>query len=186
MPTNTLQSTTPCHASGTQQPKAPGVSVAGQSSSSSAARTPRVALPVAHVPRTTKMPDADRPRVRQLYCTTCPSECPLTIELTHGNAGALDVARISGNRCERGAAFAQQEITCPLRILATTVAVQGGDEALLPVRTAAPIPREQHLSAMELIRTVTVTAPIRMGDVIVPNLMDTGVNLVASLDVGIT
>ena len=71
-----------------------------------------------------------------------------------------------------------------MRVLTTTVAVSGGDEALLPVRTAEAIPLALHAQAMALIRGQVVNAPIRMGDVVLPNLLDTNIDLVASMDIG--
>ena len=120
----------------------------------------------------------------QFNCTTCPSECFLTVEVERdaiGNVAA--VHSVTGSSCPRGDKFAHQELTCPMRVLTTTVAVFGGDEALLPVRTAEAIPLELHAQAMALIRGLVVNAPIRMGDVILPNLLDTNINLVASMDV---
>lgn len=70
-----------------------------------------------------------------------------------------------------------------MRVLTTTVAVSGGDEALLPVRTAEAIPLELHAQAMDLIRGLEVKAPIRMGDVVLPNLLNTGIDLIASMDI---
>ena len=70
-----------------------------------------------------------------------------------------------------------------MRVLTTTVAVSGGDEALLPVRTAEAIPLALHAQAMDLIRGLVVKAPIRMGDVVLPNLLDTGTDLIASMDI---
>ena len=70
-----------------------------------------------------------------------------------------------------------------MRVLTTTVAVSGGDEALLPVRTAEAIPLELHAQVMDLIRGVVVNAPIRMGDVVLPNLLNTGIDLIASMDI---
>ena len=63
------------------------------------------------------------------------------------------------------------------------MAVSGDDEALLPVRTAEAIPLELHAQAMALIRGLVVNAPIRMGDVILPNFLDTNIDLVASMDI---
>ena len=54
---------------------------------------------------------------------------------------------------------------------------------MLPVRTAEAIPLELHAQAMDLIRGLVVNAPIRMGDVILPNLLDTNINLIASMDI---
>lgn len=120
----------------------------------------------------------------QFNCTTCPSECLLSVEVERdadGNVAA--VHSVTGNSCPRGDKFAHQELTCPMRVLTTTVAVSGGDEALLPIRTAEAIPLALHAQAMAIIRGLVVNAPIHMGDVILPNLLDTNINLVASMDI---
>lgn len=120
----------------------------------------------------------------QFNCTTCPSECLLTVEVERGADGAVaEVRSVTGNSCPRGNKFAHQELTCPMRVLTTTVAVSCGDEALLPVRTAEAIPLELHAQAMDLIRGLVVKAPIRMGDTVLPNLLDTGTDLIASMDI---
>ena len=120
---------------------------------------------------------------RHFHCTTCPSECALTIETRIDENGVEHVLSVQGNRCARGRKFAEQEIIRPMRILATTIVVRGGDEKLLPVRTARPIPRDLHLSAMRDIRHTSVTAPVHMGDVVMSDLLGTGVDLVASMNV---
>lgn len=120
----------------------------------------------------------------QFSCTTCPSECLLTVEVERDANGAVTAVRsVTGNSCPRGDKFAHQELTCPMRVLTTTVAVSGGDEVLLPVRTAEAIPLGLHAQAMALIRGLAVNAPIHMGDVILPNLLNTNINLVASMDI---
>ena len=117
-------------------------------------------------------------------CTTCPSECLLTVEVERDvNGSVAAIHSVTGNRCPRGDKFAHQELTCPMRVLTTTVAVSGGDEALLPVRTAEAIPLALHAQAMDLIRSVVVDAPIRMGEVVLPNLLNTGIDLIASMDI---
>lgn len=116
-------------------------------------------------------------------CTTCPSECLLTVEVERDADGVAEVRSVAGNSCPRGDKFAHQELICPMRVLTTTVAVSGGDEALLPVRTAEAIPLELHAQAMDLIRGLVVNAPIRMGDIVLENLLDTNINLIASMDI---
>lgn len=116
-------------------------------------------------------------------CTTCPSECLLTVEVERDADGVAEVRSVAGNSCPRGDKFAHQELICPMRVLTTTVAVSGGDEALLPVRTAEAIPLALHAQAMDLIRGLVVNAPIRMGDVVLENLLDTNINLIASMDI---
>ena len=70
-----------------------------------------------------------------------------------------------------------------MRVLTTTVAVSGGDEALLPARTAEAIPLELHAKAMDLIRGLVIEAPIRMGDTVLKDLLNTGIGLIASMDI---
>ena len=120
----------------------------------------------------------------QFNCTTCPSECLLTVEVKReANDHVAEVRSVTGNSCPRGDKFAHQELTCPMRVLTTTVAVSGGDEALLPVRTAEAIPLALHAQAMALIRGLVVNAPIRMGDVVLEDLLGTGIDLIASMDI---
>lgn len=120
----------------------------------------------------------------QFNCTTCPSECLLTVKVERDADGHVaEVRSVTGNSCPRGDKFAHQELTCPMRVLTTTVAVSDGDEALLPVRTSEAIPLAIHAQAMALIRGLAVNAPIRMGDVVLPNLLNTGIDLLASMDI---
>lgn len=120
----------------------------------------------------------------QFNCTTCPSECLLTVEVERDAGGHVAAVRsVTGNSCPRGDKFAHQELTCPMRVLTTTVAITGGNEALLPVRTAEAIPLELHAQAMDLIRGLTVEAPIHMGDVVLANLLNTNIDLIASMDI---
>lgn len=120
----------------------------------------------------------------QFNCTTCPSECLLTVVVERDADGAVVEARsVTGDSCQRGDKFAHQELTCPMRVLTTTVAVSDGDEALLPVRTAEAIPLALHAQAMDLIRGLVIEAPIRMGDVVLENLLNTNIDLIASMDI---
>lgn len=51
------------------------------------------------------------------------------------------------------------------------------------MRTAEAIPLELHAQAMDLIRGLVVDAPIRMGDVVLEDLLHTGIDLIASMDI---
>ena len=120
----------------------------------------------------------------QFNCTTCPSECLLTVEVERNADGAVvEVRSVTGNSCPRGDKFAHQELTCPMRVLTTTVAISGSDEMLLPVRTAEAIPLSLHAQAMDLIRGMVVDAPIRMGDIVLEDLLSTNIDLIASMDI---
>ena len=114
---------------------------------------------------------------RDMICVTCPRGCALRVE-TDDN-GKLSV---SGNSCPRGVKYAQVELSDPRRMIASTVRVRNGVHAVVPVATDQPIPKALILKLTALLRDVAVDAPVRMGDVVVPNVLGSGVNIVASRD----
>ena len=59
--------------------------------------------------------------VKDFYCTVCPSECHLTVTLDETGS----VVSVAGNSCPRGERFGRQEATCPMRVLASTVRLEG-------------------------------------------------------------
>lgn len=76
------------------------------------------------------------------------------------------ITGISGNSCARGEKYAAAEIINPVRTLTSTVRIEGAEEYLLPVKTAAPISKDRLFDAMAVIHRLSVRAPVRLGDVI--------------------
>ena len=116
--------------------------------------------------------------VRNLTCIGCPLGCALTVEMENG-----EVLSVSGNTCKRGDDYARKEVTHPTRIVTSTVAVTGGDIAMVSVKTQNDIPKEKIMDIMKSIEDVKVEAPVPIGDVIVANAADTGVNIIATKDI---
>lgn len=116
--------------------------------------------------------------VRNLTCIGCPLGCALTVEMDNG-----EVLSVSGNTCKRGDDYARKEVTHPTRIVTSTVAVTGGDIAMVSVKTQNDIPKEKIMDIMKSIEDVKVEAPVHIGDVIVANAADTGVNIIATKDI---
>ncbi len=115
------------------------------------------------------------PEQREFICITCPVGC--TIEaIVEGD----QLLEIHGNACRRGIAFVQEEITAPKRVLTTTVAVEGGILPLVPVRSSAPLPKELLFQVAALLRRVVLQAPVRQGQIVVPNVLGTGVDIITS------
>lgn len=115
---------------------------------------------------------------KELLCIVCPTGCRLTAEVD-GN-GTITV---TGNGCKRGIDFAKNELTCPTRSLTTTVRTSFADVPVLPVRTAGEIPKEQIGDAMKAVNAIVVSQPLGVGDVVVKNLLDTGIDLIATSDI---
>ena len=110
-----------------------------------------------------------------IICTVCPQGCRITV------TGEGDkISSVSGFTCPRGEAYARQEFVCPVRILTGSVRTCGCADPLLPVRSADRIPRDRIPECMEFLRTVQVKPPVRIRDVVVKNILGTGVDIVAS------
>jgi CxxC motif-containing protein len=87
---------------------------------------------------------------------------------------------VTGNKCKKGYTYAVRELTNPTRILTSTVKVGSGAHKRLPVRTKEAIPKGRLFDCMRLIDTVVVRPPVRIGEVILADLLGTGVDLIAS------
>ena len=113
-----------------------------------------------------------------LICIGCPLGCPLTVEME-----GKEVKTVTGNTCPRGVAYAQKELTNPTRIVTSTVRVAGGKLAMVSVKTESDIPKGKIFDCVKALKEVEVTAPVKIGDVIVENVAGTGVNIIATKNV---
>lgn len=113
--------------------------------------------------------------VINLICISCPMGCPLTVEIDEGR-----VVSVTGNTCKRGEVYAHKEITNPTRIVTSTVVITGADEVMLPVKTKEDIPKGKISDCVRALKSVTAEAPVCIGDVILKNVADTGVDIVAT------
>ncbi|NPV59470.1 MAG: DUF1667 domain-containing protein [Actinobacteria bacterium] len=116
-------------------------------------------------------------------CINCPLSCSL--ELTEEDGEVLEVR---GADCKVGQKYAVEEFRNPRRTVSTTVRVQGGVLPLLPVVSAAPIPKALVREAVRTLAAVTVEAPVADGQVIYPDILGTGVDIIASrrLEAGVS
>lgn len=116
--------------------------------------------------------------IKNITCVACPKGCNIRIEYEGDK-----IIEISGNTCPQGAEYAQNEIIAPSRILPTTVIVEGGILPLVPVKTSKPVPLNIIFNCMEKVGQIRVKAPVKLGDVILKNIFNTGADLVATRDI---
>ena len=115
---------------------------------------------------------------RNLTCIGCPLGCALTVKMA-GN----EVQSVTGNTCKRGELYARKEVTNPTRIVTTTVKVTGGSSRMVSVKTREDIPKEKSFACTRALKDIEVQAPVHIGDVVVENVADTGVDVVATKNV---
>ena len=111
-------------------------------------------------------------------CICCPLGCQLTAMLTQGPAG-LDVTGVVGYTCRRGKDYARQEATHPVRMVTAAVPVEG---RLRPVsaKTAQPIAKDRMHAALSEVRALRAQPPVFEGDVLIEDIAETGVSLIAT------
>ena len=118
-------------------------------------------------------------QVSNYLCIGCPLGCRLEVE--EGKAG--DIVEIRGFTCKRGKTYGEQEHTDPKRMVTTTVAVNGGLWERLPVKTASEVPKGQVEAVCAALREISLQAPVKIGTVVLADVLGSGVDIVASRDI---
>lgn len=116
--------------------------------------------------------------IKNLTCINCPVGCSLKVEMDGSH-----VTCVSGNTCRRGEVYARKEVTNPTRIVTTTVKVVNGTSGTVSVKTKEDIPKEKIFACIEALKGIEITAPVHIGDVILKNVAETGVDIVATRNV---
>ena len=115
---------------------------------------------------------------RELTCVVCPGGCTIVVDVDDDETPV--VTRIQGNTCPRGEAWARQEVENPMRTIASSVPVHGGDFPLVSVRTLHPIPLTKIREVMEEIRRLSLEAPVEIGSVVLSSPAGCDTELVAT------
>ncbi len=110
----------------------------------------------------------------EMICIVCPKGCRLTVDDQNSPI------TVSGQGCNRGIKYANDEVFDPRRTLTTTVSVENGIRTRVAVKTAEAIPKPLIFDAMEILNNVRVKAPIKVGQTVVSNLLDTGIDVIAT------
>jgi len=112
--------------------------------------------------------------LKKITCIVCPNGCKLTI--TEKNEELL----VEGNKCKRGIEFGINEIKNPLRSIASTVNTIYKEMPRLPVRTDGLIPKSKIFNVMREISKVVITNHVDINEVIIENVLNTGVNIIST------
>lgn len=114
---------------------------------------------------------------RELTCIVCPMGCRVTVEIEDGQM------RIQGNQCKRGEEYCRQEVSAPVRVVTSLVAVDGGERPVCAVRTSGAIAKDKIPEVLNALRALRVSAPVRIGQVIAKDIAGSGADLLSSAGV---
>lgn len=115
---------------------------------------------------------------REMICINCPMGCRLTVDDADRNN-----IKVTGNTCPRGVTYAVNEITSPKRMVTGSVKVEGGNIPMVSVKTREAIPKGLIFESLELLKKVTLTAPVHIGDIVVENICGCGVDFIATKEI---
>lgn len=111
--------------------------------------------------------------MKNLICIVCPKGCHLRVDEQNGYA-------VCGNLCARGAEYGKNELQNPMRVVTSTVRVQGASTPRLPVKTDQAIPKHLLFDCMSALDDIVLSKPVHTGDIILPQICGTNVNIVAT------
>lgn len=113
---------------------------------------------------------------RELTCICCPLGCQLKVTIGEN-------VTVSGNTCKRGEEYGKKEVTDPRRVVTSSVRLEGGELAMVSVKTAGDIPKDKIGECMEEIHKICLKAPVQIGDVALKDCAGTGVDIVVTKNV---
>lgn len=115
-------------------------------------------------------------QITHYLCIGCPLGCRLEVEEDEDGS----IVEVRGHSCRKGKTFAQREHHDPRRMVTTTVAVDGGRWARLPVHTTDEVPKHLVGDVVRHLRSTRLRAPIERGQLIERDVLGTGADVVAS------
>ncbi len=117
-------------------------------------------------------------KTTRMVCVRCPVSCILDVKYT-----SAKLHQVRSDRCKHGKEYAAQELFEPVRILTSTVYVKNGHLPLVSIRTEKPIPKAKIFNIMKELLRVKAKAPLKIGDIIIKNVVNTGVNVIATKNI---
>ena len=114
---------------------------------------------------------------KEFTCICCPLGCQITV--TEENGQLI----ITGNNCPKGEKYVKDEMTNPTRMVTSMVQVDGGAIPVVSVKTKEAIPKEKIQDCIEALKGIKVNAPVKIGDVILEDVADTGISVIATKNV---
>lgn len=118
--------------------------------------------------------------INRLVCIVCPRSCNIEVR---GSVEDEKNLKVSGNECKKGRKYAVSEICDPRRIFTSTVSVVNGEIKLVPVRTSRPIRKSEWKTGRDIVRSLSIDAPVKFGRVLVNDFTEKSIKLIATREV---
>ena len=111
---------------------------------------------------------------KEMICICCPRGCHILVN----DQGIFNYS------CPRGLQYAKDELTHPKRVLTTSVKIKNPiDIYVVPCKSDKPLPKEMIFDVLKEINKVELTRPIAMHQIVIENVLNTGVNVVTTKEI---
>lgn len=114
---------------------------------------------------------------REFTCICCPLGCQITVTDEDGRLS------ITGNTCPKGEKYVTDEMTNPTRMVTSMVEVIDGEIPVVSVKTKEAVPKNKINDCINALKGVRILAPVKIGDIILENVANTGVSVIATKNV---
>ncbi len=115
---------------------------------------------------------------KEYTCIMCPTGCEMEAEID-----GMTISSVEGAACNKGVEYVEQEILNPQRNIATSVLVENGDIPLVSVRLTGTIPKARIFDVMNEIKKVRLSAPVKMGQILIKNVVGLDSDVIATKNV---
>lgn len=116
---------------------------------------------------------------KEIVCISCPIGCRLTVDYDENNI-SKETIKVSGNLCPKGEIYGKEEILAPKRVVTATALIESKIQKRIPLKTVAPINKNLIFDLLKEIYTFNLKPPIKIGDTIIKNFKNSGVDIVAT------
>lgn len=107
-------------------------------------------------------------------CQGCNKQCILEVE-------AYDkILDITGNECSVGIDYANYDLNNQKKIFTSLVRIKGSNKFnVLPVKSSEPIDKRIWIECSKALSRIYVGPPIKLGDIVCKNILNTGVDILS-------
>jgi len=112
---------------------------------------------------------------KEITCIICPIGCKILVKKDGSNVKILD-----GNKCKRGVEYATSEALDPRRMLTSSILVLDGELPLVSVKSSQPVSKKHLFSVLDEIKKAKIKAPVKLGQVLIKNVSNTNIDIIAT------
>jgi CxxC motif-containing protein len=112
---------------------------------------------------------------KEITCIVCPIGCKILVRAVENEFELLE-----GSKCKRGIEYAKNEALDPRRMLTSSVLVKNGEWPLVSVKSSKPVQKHKVYTVLKEIKKATVNAPVQSGQIIIKNVANTKIDIVAT------